>query len=1645
LFNDDGKTYSFDERAKSGFARGEGAGVVMLKPLDAALRDKDPIRAIIANSGVNQDGRTKGITLPNEYAQEELIKRVYRDAHINPEDCGFAEMHGTGTKAGDPIEARAVQRALGGGRTPRNPLYIGSVKSNIGHLEGASGIASIIKAAMILDKGLLLPNCDFQKPNPEIPLNEWNMKVVTSTRPFPRDKKYVSVSNYGFGGTNAHVVLAKPPPPPASRDNAEEDRDPKRRLFVVSAADKESLKTRIQDFGVYFEQHPEVFENSLFGNFCYSTGNKMSQLPYRVAVAATSLDELGIRLAQLKVNPARVLGTPKISWVFTGQGAQWAQMGIPLMEEYPVFASAMNLADECLRDLGADFFLLEMLQKEAAESEINSPHLSQPACTALQIALTDLLRSWGIQPDSVVGHSSGEIGAAYAAGIYNLEAAMALAYRRGQMTSLLKNAYPDLHGTMMAVGASPEEVKPMLKVLKAYATIACVNSPSSVTVSGDVDAITELEVALNEKKLFNRRLKIDVAYHSDHMKNVAEAYLNAIEAIKPATTGTATFFSSVTGEIAEPADLGPAYWVQNLTSTVLFANALGKMCADDESRPNMLMELGPHSALKGPILDTLKGVGPSASKIGYAPTVVRNVEPSQSVLDAAGAAYVRGAVLNINEVNFPNSKAKNRSFLRDLPRYPWQHGTRYWHQSRIADKHCHRDGKRNDILGTMALYSNDLEPTWRNIVRLDDVPWLREHKMQGMSVYPMAGYLAMATEAAQRRVEQQEVAFSQFEFREVKVGAALVLTDDADAETVITLRPYAEGTRGNSDIWDEFRICSWNTKRAWTEHCTGLVRVRANKKQQTAVCNVAEAELKHVGARTEKVMTSATYKIDVQNMYQVLAEVGAGYGSCFQGLENCFSDPRHSRADLYLRDTKSVMPKGYEAPLTIHPVFLDALLHLVWPILGKGRMELQTLYMPTMIKNLIISKNLPTTPGEFAKAWCKGGPSLPTPEPTKFDLWVTPQDSTEVLIDMEGLIMTPLKDSGADRGGVVTDLCYKFEWQPLAKAEAVINGESEEPNGVHIANGHVTNGELTNGHATNGALTNGHANGELTPDEKAHVNGINGVHTEELLIMQYGKSDVIAEKLCEAVSNETTNWQPSISPMEETDASGKHVVVLQTGVKSLRDLTVDIFDNIKKTLLNASHLLWVYRLDNPDAQMIVGLTRSLRSETLANVATLGLETEDIPKPTGPILAAINALWPADGEKPFKDFEFRSRGSELLVPRVKNDSAANSFVHNETHEKTISTQPFSQLGRRFKLEITSPGSLDTLYFTDDNVGPLGDNDIEIEVMATGLNFKDIVVTMGQLAQPWIGIECSGFVSSIGKNVTSLKVGQRVMALPEGAYSTYARCRATSAAPIPEHMSFEVGATVPVVFCTAYYALFDLGHLEAGERVLIQASAGGVGQAAIMLAQMIGAEIFVTVGSVEKKQFLMMQYGLREDHILYSRDSSFGRGIKHATNGEGVDVVINSLAGDLLRETWETLAPFGRFIEIGKADITKNTRLDMLPFEYNVSFASVDLTKVAQYKPQLMKRLLDNIYQLMSKGAVSPILPLTTYRISELETAFRTLQTGKAMGKIVVVPHKDDQVKVRSINPQRDEKLKLTPSRRWQPELAPPSSRRTPHTS
>ena len=551
LFSDSGRSFSFDSRG-TGFGRGEGCGIIIIKPLEQARRDNDQIRAIIAGSGINQDGRTPGITMPCGDAQgeqsgfpsppydvdvadrecvEKLMRQVYNNAGLNLADCGFVEAHGTGTRVGDPIEATAIHNVFHQGRTPRDPIYLGSVKSNIGHLEGASGIVAVIKSALMLERGFILPNYDFKHPNEKISFKEWNMKIPVSQRPWPRNKKYVSVNNFGFGGTNAHVVLERVPFTQRGPRNDADLRDdtPTRKLFVVTANDKASLETVLKNLVIYLEQRPEMFQKALMADVAYTLGQRRSLLQWRVAIPALRSFDLIEAINGQRLTPGKESDPLRIGFIFTGQGAQWYGMGRELYQQYPVFANAIDYADVCLGSLGASWSLLDELSKDEKTSNVGAAHISQPACTAIQLALVDLMRSWGIRPTAVAGHSSGEIGAAYAAGSLTFETCMAVAYHRGRLIPVLKERYPDLRGALMAVGGRKEELEPIISEIKGgEIRIACFNSPSSLTISGDEAGIDELKNIAEEKQLFNRKLFVDTAYHSHHMNLLAKDYQESI-------------------------------------------------------------------------------------------------------------------------------------------------------------------------------------------------------------------------------------------------------------------------------------------------------------------------------------------------------------------------------------------------------------------------------------------------------------------------------------------------------------------------------------------------------------------------------------------------------------------------------------------------------------------------------------------------------------------------------------------------------------------------------------------------------------------------------------------------------------------------------------------------------------------------------------------------------------------------------------------------------------------------------------------------------------------------------------------------------------------------------------------------------------
>lgn len=1210
--------------------------------------------------------------------------------------------------------------------------------------------------------------------------------------------------------------------------------------------------------------------------------------------------------------------------------------------------------------------------------------------------MVDLIQSWGIHPTAVAGHSSGEIGAAYAAGIITFEAAMAVAYHRGRLIPILKKKFPDLQGRMMAIGGTKEEVSPLIESLTAKeARIACFNSPSSLTISGDEPAIAELEKLAEDKQMFNRRLMVDVAYHSHHMNLVAKEYRASIAKLEAPLQTNVKFHSSLYGNRVEGTELQPNYWVDNLTCPVRFSEALQSMLEPDGEHAtgvNMLIEIGPHSALQGPIKQILKAVGGNAPKIPYASALARKKDAVQTALELAASLVTKGAALDFAAINFPKP-SKDPQLLTDLPRYPWNYQSKYWLESRMTQKHKFREAPRSDMIGTLANYSNDLEPTWRNIVRLDDLPWLQHHKIQSLTIFPLSGFVTMALEAAAQRASTKALEFDNFELKDVSITKPLVIPDK-DLEMTITLRPHQEGTLVSSDAWDEFRICSWTLDNGWTEHCIGLIATKGKDANDVDGGQEAGDSAAFVQSTTASIKDAGASSISPSEMYASLAELGVEYGPTFQGIDNCQANETCSMGDVIVTDVSKEMPSGYMTDTILPSAVLESLIEMYWPIVGAGRTPVDIIYLPSSIQHMSVSTRVAGVvkePGSVLRAYCRGTITRANPKPALVDITVTAGgDSLEPLITLDGLTISPILDGETQMdANVARELCYKLEWEPIL-----------EP----LHSGSVPNG-----------TSNGVSQTALIPSDVE----IAIVHEDS------NYQQLVALGIANALE-QATGRLPEVGSLSELNVAGRLVVFLpELQELLLPTLSEAQFTSLQKMLTTAQGALWVVRgaydkSSNPEANMVTGLSRTIRSETAVKFATLDLDAEN-PLSESDAVDAIVKVFAAvfgSGSSATSELEFMERAGSFFTPRIVHDAEMNEFVHRQTNPAVVETMPFSEGDRVLKMEITTPGALGTLHFVDDNISeaPLAADEVEIEVKAIGLNYRDALAAKGQAEIGDCGIEASGVVLAVGSEVSALQVGDRVAALTQGAFATRTRTSAAKAFKIPADLSFETAASLPLAYCTAYYSLVELGRIGGGETVLIHAAAGSVGQAAICIAQMIGAEVFATVSSTEKKELLMAEYGLAPDHIFHSRSTSFVSGIRKATNGQGVDVVLNSLTGELLRASWECLNKFGRFIDIGKRDQATKTGLELAHINNNASLISVDLLAVAAERPKVMKRLVADVARLVSYGKVRPVTPVAVFPISDAETALKSLQAG-SQGKVVVTPRPGDIVMVRTFSPPK----------------------------
>ncbi|KAI0116097.1 polyketide synthase [Hypoxylon sp. NC0597] len=932
----DGKCYAWDARAQ-GYGRGEGVATLILKPLHTAIRDGDRIHALVRETGLNQDGKTASITSPSVHAQVRLIEQCYKRAGLDLSETGYVEAHMTGTQVGDVTEAEALAKTFGKSRKCNDPVLVGSIKTNVGHCEPVSGLAGIIKAVWAMKHRQVPPNLNYEIPNPKIPLEEWNLKVPTVLTPWPRDKPLrASINNFGYGGTNAHVILEGVPEVsgrPIEASGTSASGSPTHRIYVVSAKDSAALKNRVTSLASYVRNSSKDYR---LGDLAYTLSERRSRLPAVVAVRAGNADELAERLEQLSANtPHATAKRPRLGFVFNGQGAQWHAMGRELIA-YPIFESALRKADKALKGHGATWSLCDELLRDAKSTKVSEVNLSQPITVALQLCLVDLLRSWGIVPSAVTSHSSGEIAAAYAVGALSFEEALGVAYYRGEL-ALQNRDLSALSGSMMAAGLSAEEAaKYIASASSGRAVVACINSPGSVTLSGDLAAIDEISAALQADGIFARKLKVPLAYHSHHMQCIAKEYAESLRSILPLKRSTQVdtnvrFASPVTGEIiSSPEGFSPEHWVRNLTSPVLFSQAFENMCFGENgiAEVDMIVEIGAHSTLSGPIRQILKG-----REMPYVSCLQRSVDAVETMQSLACDLLTRGYPVSISAVNFPTGG--HHICLHDLPTYPWNHKRRYWTESRISKEIRQGRFAPHELLGSL-LPGGGPTPTWRNVLRSADVPWLEEYKIDSHIALPPAGYICMAIEAA-RLITKSNDAVRGFRLQNIEIGEDLIIHEATDGiKTQFVMRPLGDGSY-------EFSLSSLSTENEWVENCKGCVAAEHNK--------MSESDL-----RLDSFSASGTSstKVDIDTLYTRLSELGTYQGTTFKNITDIKASGNKVLTEVTIGETYDYI---------LHPTTLESIIQGTMSGLAQKTRQNCTI-SPRTIETIFIGRELHRQRGE---------------------------------------------------------------------------------------------------------------------------------------------------------------------------------------------------------------------------------------------------------------------------------------------------------------------------------------------------------------------------------------------------------------------------------------------------------------------------------------------------------------------------------------------------------------------------------------------------------------------------------------------------------------------------------------------------------
>jgi myxalamid-type polyketide synthase MxaD len=1012
----DGRCKAFDAQA-NGYVRSEGAGLVVLKPLSRALADGDPIYAVIRGSAVNQDGRSNGLMAPNPLAQEAVLREAYRRAGVSPGHIHYVEAHGTGTFLGDPIEVKALGTVLAIDRPLGQPCALGSVKTNIGHLEAAAGVAGLIKVALALKQQEIPPNLHFQEPNPHIPFHEIPLRVQTTLGPWPTESgpALAGVSSFGFGGTNAHVVLEEAPRANAEcrmqnveygKDNLQDEihKNKSTYLLPLSARSPEALQSLARAYHNFLAAPESTLS---LHDICYTASVRRSHHDYRLAVTGNSPEQLTEGLeAFLRGETRSSLSSDhqisgrrrKLVFVFSGQGSQWFGMGRKLLQQEAVFREVVEHCDRAMRPYGDWSLLAELTVIDAAQSRLNDIAIIQPALFAIQVALAALWRSWGIEPQAVVGHSMGEVAAAYVAGALSLEDAVRIICCRSRLVTRTVG-----QGAMVAVELSLEETRRALVDYEDRVSIAASNSPTSTVLSGDPATLAAIVDQLQRQDIFCRQVKVDFASHSPQMDPLRDELLQALVGLQPRPVSV-PFYSTVTGTVSNGLEFGALYWTRNLREPVLFSTAVQRLLEDGH---DIFLEISPHPILLSAIQ---QGFHHYAQEGAVLPSLRREEEEHTVMLGSLGALYTLG-----RSVDWSRSYPASGRCVR-LPSYPWQR-ERCWLETAAGNtdsqwEHVPQNGRGKHPLLGRHFQSADPEGThfWEAILDKRVLPYLDDHRIQGVALLPASAYAEMALAAAVEVFGAQSFALKDIEFHR-----ALFLPEGGTPTLQVILSPDANREAS-------FHIYSRpgdivQSSKAWTLHAIGKVCPQPDTIISPFVGSEVLAELQ----------TQCLERVSGQDYYERLRENGIHYGPFFQSLTQLW---RHN-GDV-LGEVQAAEGPGAEfAAYQLHPAILDTCLQALGASVAAEAREdgKQGIYLPTHIDQLQIHGR----PG--LQLWSHARLQKRNADAITGDVRLL-DEAGRMVVEALGLRFTYL-DQETQRAveDNLDDWLYELQWQPKERHE----------------------------------------------------------------------------------------------------------------------------------------------------------------------------------------------------------------------------------------------------------------------------------------------------------------------------------------------------------------------------------------------------------------------------------------------------------------------------------------------------------------------------------------------------------------------------------------------------------------------------------